>query len=706
MTAPTSSDVRARLVETLRRDLIGPGPQDADIARERLKEKPSGWYVTGYLAPVPEAGGPSAEIPEEGDLFEEGDPLVGDDNSGDAEAGPARAADDAQEDMPPVVRIRAPSSLGITVLLDASVREVELNLSWGDYITVPPLSEEALLDETVDAPEVEWERVPGDESLKVPVPTGGKRITTTVLNSNGAQRPSGALQFELHARPHEVTEPDGTKRSLRVLTVMVVNRRSSVRRRYQDVTYAFQVRLSVRCDLCLHPRANMRGFGSKDIDEAIADLHYRDVCEYAVGVNTSADWNVDPDGIVREAATDYLPTAEVERVEPNEDLSNVVFDMEALADLARTGPDDLRRALEGLPAAYDVWIAAQSGEVSKIPGGPRQTTAQRLIDAARDASRRISEGIARLASDQHARLAFRAMNEAVARANRQRAAGYGGDPAAQRAPKWRPFQLAFILLNLSALHDPLHVDRETVDLLFFPTGGGKTEAYLGLAAWTIAHRRITNSGKLGAGVAVLMRYTLRLLTLDQLSRAAGVICALELMRGEPAWRDDKRNKLGEWPIEIGLWVGAAATPNRLGGKGNTGPETAVTRVRRYRRDGREAPAPIKTCPWCGEPFTRDSFRCTPSDLAPQNMEIGCANSSCPFGSGKPLPVLTVDEASIVACLRLLLLPSTSSPACRLSIKSGHSSIMSIARTTTGSMAQQSRELGGSCMVMHDCCRLR
>jgi hypothetical protein len=82
----------------------------------------------------------------------------------------------------------------------------------------------------------------------------------------------------------------------------------------------------------------------------------------------------------------------------------------------------------------------------------------------------------------------------------------------------------------------------------------------------------------------------------------------------------------------------------LGGRGNTGPETAVGRIRRYRRDGREAPAPIKTCPWCEEPFGRDSFRCTPSNLAPQNMDIGCANSRCPFGSGKPLPVLTVDEA--------------------------------------------------------------
>ena len=121
------------------------------------------------------------------------------------------------------------------------------------------------------------------------------------------------------------------------------------------------------------------------------------------------------------------------------------------------------------------------------------------------------------------------MNEAVARAARQRDAGLDGDAAAQRIPRWRPFQLAFILLNLSGLQDRLHPDREVVNLLFFPTGGGKTEAYLGLAAWTIAHRRITNGGTLGAGLTVLMRYTLRLLTLDQLSRASGVVGLLHAM---------------------------------------------------------------------------------------------------------------------------------------------------------------------------------
>ena len=187
--------------------------------------------------------------------------------------------------------------------------------------------------------------------------------------------------------------------------------------------------------------------------------------------------------------------------------------MERLAELAARGADTLAASLADLPRQYEAWIVAQEAGIGSIAGAPRQATARRLVASARQARDRIAAGIELLRSDPYARLAFRAMNEAIARAARQREATLrGGEPATQPKPKWRPFQLAFILLNLRGLQDQLHDDREIVDLLFFPTGGGKTEAYLGLAAWTIAHRRITNSGKLGAGVAVLMRYTLRLLT--------------------------------------------------------------------------------------------------------------------------------------------------------------------------------------------------
>ncbi|MEA1842962.1 DISARM system helicase DrmA [Agrobacterium tumefaciens] len=638
--SPTT--VRGRLVETLRRDLIGPNLNDIDIADEKLDTNPSRWYLTGFLVPAPTDGVDEVDQPEEtGDMVTDGE------EQGDPETGNARAADDTAPDDPAPRRPLAPSACGLTVLVDARAETVDVTATWGDYVTEPPLPPEVFLDDAAAFDpkhrNVAWQRIPGMARVTIAVPRPGERITRTLEGSAGKQRPGGGLVVEAFARPYSLTKPDGSKADVVALTVMLVNRRDPTRRRFADVTFAFQVKLEVRSELPLFPRTDMTGFGSDDPDAATADLHYHDVAEYAVGNATSAGWMIDQDSVVRAAHTDFLPLAEVERVEPNESIG-ATFGMDDLAKLAAGDPDVLVAALSGLPREYANWIDAEAGDVRNIDGEPRRRTAERLLEAARRAQGRIEAGIALLKKDKWARLAFQAMNEAVARAARQRTAGRNGDPAAQKQPTWRPFQLAFVLLNLPGLNDKLHEDREIVDLLFFPTGGGKTEAYLGLAAWTIAHRRLTADGKLGAGVSVLMRYTLRLLTLDQLSRAAGVVCALELMRGEPAWMEGTQRLLGDWPIEIGLWVGAAASPNRLGGKGNPNPDTAVIRVKRFKTSGREAPAPIKACPWCAEPFTADSFACTPNAIAPKNMEIRCTNADCDFTGGRALPILTVDEA--------------------------------------------------------------
>lgn len=638
--SPTA--VRGRLVETLRRDLIGPDLHDIDIAGEKLDTNPSRWYLTGFLVPAPTNGVDEVDQPAEtGDMVTDGE------EQGDPETGNARAADDTAPDDPAPRRPLAPSACGLTVLVDARTESVGVTATWGDYVTEPPLPPEVFIDDAAAFDpkhrNVAWQRIPGMARVTIPVPNPGERIVRTLEGSAGKQRPGGGLVVEAFARPYGLKQPDGSNADVVALTIMLVNRRDPTRRRFADVTFAFQVKLEVRSHLPLFPRTDMTGFGSDDPDAATADLHYHDVAEFAVGNATSAGWMKDKDGVVRAAHTDFLPMAEVERVEPNERIG-ATFGMDDLAKLAAGDPDALVTALWGLPREYASWIDTEAGDIRNIDGEPRRRTAERLLDAARRAQGRIEAGIALLKKDKWARLAFQAMNEAVARAARQRTAGRNGDPAAQKQPTWRPFQLAFVLLNLPGLKDKLHEDREIVDLLFFPTGGGKTEAYLGLAAWTIAHRRLTAGGKLGAGVSVLMRYTLRLLTLDQLSRAAGVVCALELMRGEPAWMQGTQRLLGDWPIEIGLWVGSAASPNRLGGQGNPNPDTAVIRVKRFKTSGREAPAPIKACPWCAEPFSADSFACTPNAIAPKNMEIRCTNADCDFTGGRALPILTVDEA--------------------------------------------------------------
>src|SRR5262249_55002594 len=282
----------------------------------------------------------------------------------------------------------------------------------------------------------------------------------------------------------------------------------------------------------------------------------RDVCEFAVGHGVSTRAVTDAACLCREVHTRWIPSAEVERVAPSP-IEGVELQMEKLAEL----PDaaTARAKLSALVTQYRAWIDQQKAQ---IPAKPRQRAdiGTELLNRARVAANRIEQGID-LLRDAPVLEAFRIANKVMAIAARRRFGTIQGkEPSAVAAPAWRPFQLAFFLMNLKGIVEPQHPDREVVDLLFFPTGGGKTEAYLGLAAFTLVYRRLKNPGIASAGLSVLMRYTLRLLTLDQLGRAATLICALERERQQHA------DKLGDWPFEIGLWVGRAATPNEMGRK--------------------------------------------------------------------------------------------------------------------------------------------
>ncbi len=338
--------------------------------------------------------------------------------------------------------------------------------------------------------------------------------------------------------------PPGT----RALSLFVVNERAAGNRGRQDEQFLFQVALELKYDRGFVPRSNRRDESSPDWDERVSDLHFRDRYEYAVGHGVSVEVPLQ-EAPVRWVRTTWLPCSEVRRVVTRE-TEGVVTEMEALASVE--DPEALRAALSPLTSAYGAWIEAQR----KVDvGAPSRSEVRNLLmDRADEARTRIEDGLEVLAKDGAALRAFQLANRAMAVAARRRsperyAEGDG--------PRWRLFQLAFVLLNLPSVADPRHRDRENVELIFFPTGGGKTEAYLGVIAFTLLLRRL--QGRAGRTVASESRssFATRFAYSRSTSSAARrrLICALEEIRQENA------ESLGDVRFSVGLWVGQSATAN-------------------------------------------------------------------------------------------------------------------------------------------------
>ncbi|MDP2958680.1 MAG: hypothetical protein Q8N53_19805, partial [Longimicrobiales bacterium] len=506
----TAADVRAQLLDALRLDLVGPAPEDPAHERyqeEQLPVAPSLWYLTGFLVPY-EA---PAERRSDDDADDQLD-LLSPGAEGDDEVGPERAS---------ARKAFFPSSMGLSVLLPETAQALEVRVDWGDYLALPEegnAAPDAGADGNAsgnggDATGSErggrgrWRREPRVASLTLPIQLGAAPRSHDVPDSHG---------LRIVASVRESGGRAGLPGGVLSVSVFIVNHRRPAEDFRRDAAYVFQPRLTLRCPQGFVARPDVRGSDSEDWDETVADLQYRDVCEYGVGHNVSALAVHEAAGPCHEVRTAWMPTAAVERIEPR-DIPGAQLCMEALA--AAGSGEEVRRLLAPLTAGYGAWIADQRQKHTLE--GHRAQVADEMLDRADRVRRRIDEGLCAL-DDPHVLEAFRIANRAVARAIRQRASHgkEGVDPDALEPPRWRPFQLAFMLMTISGVAEGEHADRRVVDLLFFPTGGGKTEAYLGLAAFTMVLRRLRDPSVRSAGVSVIMRYTLRLLTLDQLERAA------------------------------------------------------------------------------------------------------------------------------------------------------------------------------------------
>ena len=606
----TPIEVRSELVAALQLDLVGPQNGHGD-AIETLPQHPSRWYLTGFLVPF-DAGEKQGRDEDAGDDMEEN----GEHRGTDDDVSPERAA---------ASRTRFPSSMGLSVLLPQTTKQLQVAVDWGDY---EPLEPEP------GQPNA-WRRLPRHTTLTLPVDSKNRwRVELAIPGSDGlrisvtGRSLAGARNAATYSHPCQS------------VSIFLVNHRKVAPDETRDTAFAFQAQLTVSCSEGFVARADAHAMESADPDLRIADLQFRDCFEFAVGHNISTASTVVDDQCCT-TRTCWIPAAQVERTIVPE-MDDVQLQMDALAILK----DGRSAATSLLPfvTSYRQWIDQQQASLKSL-AGRRLETAETLLQRARVAATRIETGI-RLLDQDTVLQAFRLANRAMAMQAKKRLSQSTGKPEVAIIPEWRPFQLAFLLMNLQGIVQPETVDRSTVDLLFFPTGGGKTEAYLGLAAFTLIHRRLTNSGITSCGLTVLMRYTLRLLTLDQLGRASALICALELLREQDV------EQLGRWPFEIALWVGQAATPNVMGRKGDNNPHSARSKTIAFQNDVRKpTPIPLENCPWCNMKFRGDdnskntAFRLVPNPDEPLDLRVQCMNRNCEFSgaSNRRLPIVAVDE---------------------------------------------------------------
>jgi hypothetical protein len=380
-------------------------------------------------------------------------------------------------------------------------------------------------------------------------------------------------------------------------------------------------------------------------DRELAFLHRR-AKVFALGHGCAATWPTldtrapTPDTIPW-VATALLPWLDIPAMSSEVDSDNGILKLATLAN-KQLDAKALTQGLDRFVAGYAAWIGGLRENTKDVRPEDADVVAG-IMWRLENALEAIRRGIRLLATDEEIREAFRLANRAMLLQMAHSQAELGGTRRALGAPPtgsapdydaapfaWRPFQLAFFLQCLPSIADETAPDRDLVELLWFPTGGGKTEAYLGLSAFEILLRRLRH-GNRGAGTTVITRYTLRLLTAQQFQRAAAMICAVELLRRERA------SRMGSEPVTIGLWIGAGQSPNDL------------AKASELLAEMLEAPEPtnpfvLEQCPWCGTEIVPPAHRPeTHFGVRIDNVKctLFCPSPECVFHA--ELPVVVVDD---------------------------------------------------------------
>ena len=585
-------EFRSELVEDLALDVIGPGEGESEI----ISEAPLDRYIVGVL------------WPSTNERQEAPDP-----------DGAQPADDEPTEDSPiPQSLMRYPSSMGLTfsVRLDVSTK-VSIGVTGARYAGVA----DGAGSDRKAARNQDWQRYPLDLD---PIGWSVAEAGTFEAKTYEQLKLAEGLELYIYVRP--------PRDDVATISVALKNTNRVTTGELRDDKSWFQVGLSISTDrpAIVDRTSHQHVSEDRDPDLASAALLYRNAYTFAIGHGCAVTWDHSSarGGAIDHIETTFLPTYEVPRARPGLLDESIDLRMSFLADAS---DNEIVGSLTKLVDAYRQWINDLEGRLQDGAADvPRELlpTAYRHVRQAREAASRIERGVSLLEQDQVVMEAFRAANTAMQRQRarqvwiRSGASGEVGDGGDQR---WYPFQIAYILLNLQGLVNPDHPDRQIADLLWFPTGGGKTEAYLGLIAFSILYRRLGDPD--ATGVAVIMRYTLRLLTIQQFERATMLMCSLETVRRSTS-------RFGQRSFSIGLWVGSGGTPNSL---------DEARKALRDLRSGRELaeknPVQLRQCPWCGNDLDYNNYEVR--NRPERHLHIACGNSACDFGEG--LPVHVVDD---------------------------------------------------------------
>ncbi len=639
---------RNQLKEFVEREFIGPDPIDweghrqADGEEILCSDPPRTRYIAGILFPKEITETESSEL-REGELEEVKQPDEKDpgENSFPQSAGSKSEYLAEAEELINRSNAYRQSAISMTV----AIRDndcIRIEVSAGKYATMT--STDSKTNEKIfryPRTQIKWNN--NDEKTVLPVAEEGM-----------VKIPVGDSEMQLDIT-YRYRNGDNT-----IYTFSLENtiKKSGA---FKDDDCFFQVRFRLISENGFCPLSENQKINAEDEDYLSNQLLYRDVRNYAIGHGCATDWD-DSAESVNWIETAIFPSYEVKSIVPGT-ISGVTLEM------IKFGPKgNIQNSISELYLMcerYEEWICELEKEV--VPER-HKTTALRHIKNCRDCLLRMRKGVALLQKDERVRTAFQYMNLAMlmqqlhynlplqnweddendgiilTNAVKKMPDPYDGstwyDAEHKHYGRWRPFQLAFVLMNLESMSDRRSWERGIIDLIWFPTGGGKTEAYLGLSAYTIFMRRLLN--KDDSGTAILMRYTLRLLTAQQYERASSMICACELLRKEHS------DLFGEDRFSIGLWVGESTTPNTM--------QKAVKAYEELYKDSNINPFVILKCPWCGAQMgvvhrkngTRDlpGYYCKTGARRKKTFMFVCSNkdNGCSFSDvDYPLPLHVIDD---------------------------------------------------------------